>query len=59
MAGGALGPIVSGLLWERFAPQYSFIIPAISIFIAGVFFLIIGIPDKEIQKLMGVNTHDA
>lgn len=57
MAGGALGPIVSGILWEGFAPQYSFIIPAIAIFIAGVFFLIIGIPDKEIKKLMGVNTH--
>jgi MFS family permease len=57
MAGGALGPIVSGILWERFAPQYSFIIPAIAIFVAGVFFLIIGIPDKEIKKLMGVYTN--
>jgi MFS family permease len=57
MAGGALGPIVSGILWERFAPQYSFIIPAIAILVAGVFFLIIGIPDKEIKKLLVVNTH--
>jgi sugar phosphate permease len=57
MAGGALGPIVSGIVWERFTPQLSFIIPAIAIFVAGVFFLIIGIPDKEIKKLMVVNTH--
>ncbi len=57
MGGGALGPIISGILWERFAPQYSFIIPAIAILIAGVFFLIIGIPDKEIKKLMVVHNH--
>lgn len=57
MAGGALGPIVSGIMWEEFAPLYSFVIPAVCIFVAGIFFLIVGIPDREVKELIGVDTY--
>ena len=55
MAGGAFGPIVSGILWEEFAPVYSFLIPAVVIFVAGLFFIITGTSDEEIKKRMIAN----
>ncbi|WP_287584737.1 MFS transporter [Candidatus Borrarchaeum sp.] len=49
MSGGIIGPIISGILWETIAPVYSFLLPAVCVLVGGIFFLLVGIPDRELR----------